>query len=70
LGVPQSVFKKYAKDNADKARALQLLADKRFGTTVFYNKDMSLKRWLLMRYMFHNYVGRYKQFFAENKGDA
>ncbi|MFD1484615.1 carboxylate--amine ligase [Lacticaseibacillus baoqingensis] len=70
LGVPKKVFKNYAKDNADKERALQLLAQKRYGTTVFYNKDMSLKRWVLMTYMFHNYVGRYKQFFAENKGDA
>ncbi|WP_407892368.1 carboxylate--amine ligase [Lacticaseibacillus sp. N501-2] len=70
LGVPNSVFKTYAKDNEYKQQALQLLKAGRYGTTVFYNKDMSLKRWVLMKYMFHNYIGRYKQFFAENKGDA
>lgn len=70
LGVPKSVFKTYAKDNECKQQALELLKEGRYGTTVFYNKDMSLKRWVLMKYMFHNYVGRYKQFFAENKGDA
>ncbi len=70
LGVPKSVFKTYAKDNEYKQQALELLKEGRYGTTVFYNKDMSLKRWVLMKYMFHNYVGRYKQFFAENKGDA
>ncbi|EGF48369.1 ATP-grasp enzyme [Lacticaseibacillus rhamnosus MTCC 5462] len=31
---------------------------------------MTLKRWLLLKYMFHNYVGRFKQYFAENKGDV
>lgn len=69
LGVPKKIFRQYAKDNADKARALKLLDAGRYGTTVFYKKDMSLKRWALMKYMFYNYYGRYKQYFAENKGD-
>ncbi|WP_179394706.1 carboxylate--amine ligase [Lacticaseibacillus absianus] len=68
LGVPKRVFKQYAKDNPAKQRALELLAAGRVGTTVFYDQDMSLRRWVLMTYMFHNYVGRYKQYFAENKG--
>ncbi|WP_125705052.1 carboxylate--amine ligase [Lacticaseibacillus daqingensis] len=68
LGVPKSVFKTYAKDNAAKRQALALIQEGRVGTTVFYARDQSLKRWVLMTYMFHNYVGRYKQFFAENKG--
>lgn len=70
LMVPKKVFKQYARDNDAKAEALKLLHEGRWGTTVFYNKDRNPKRWLLMRYMFHNYVGRYKQYFAENKGDA
>lgn len=69
LGVPKKIFRRYAKDNADKDRALKLLDAGRVGTTVFYKKDMSLKRWALLKYMFYNYYGRYKQYFAENKGD-
>ncbi|MCI1282966.1 carboxylate--amine ligase [Lacticaseibacillus songhuajiangensis] len=69
LGVPKKIFRKYAKDNEYKARALKLLEEGRVGTTVFYKKDMNLKRWALMEYMFYNYYGRYKRYFAENKGD-
>ena len=69
LGVPERVFKQYSADNEAKKEALQLLKEKRYGTTVFYKPDMTFKRWLLMKYMFHNYVGRFKQYFAENKGD-
>ncbi|MHA3066867.1 carboxylate--amine ligase [Lacticaseibacillus saniviri] len=68
LGVPNKVFKQYAADNPAKQEALELLNKGQWGTTVFYKKDMSPKRWVLMKYMFHNYIGRYKQFFAENKG--
>lgn len=69
LGVPKRIFKRYAKDNKYKTRALQLISEGRAATTVFYNKDMSPKRWLLMKYAMYNYYGRYKQYFAENKGD-
>jgi D-aspartate ligase len=69
LGVPKKIFRKYAKDNEYKQRALKLLEEGRVGTTVFYKKDMNLKRWALMQYMFYNYYGRYKRYFAENKGD-
>jgi len=68
LGVPTKVFKQYAKDNEAKQEALKLLQAGQWGTTVFYKQDMSLKRWALLKYMFHNYVGRYRQYFAENKG--
>lgn len=70
LGVPKKVFKQYARENTAKETALTLLKEGRWGTTVFYKKDMSPKRWLLLKYMFHNYIGRYRQYFAENKGDA
>ncbi|MCD2255592.1 carboxylate--amine ligase [Agrilactobacillus fermenti] len=70
LGVPTKVFKRYAADNAAKREALNLIHAGRYGTTVFYKNDMSLKRWVLLKYMFHNYVPRYKQYFAENKGQA
>ncbi|WP_155287068.1 carboxylate--amine ligase [Lacticaseibacillus zhaodongensis] len=69
LGVPKRIFKNYAKDNEYKQRALQLIDEGRVATTVFYKQDMSLKRWALLEYMFYNYYGRYKRYFAENKGD-
>ncbi|KRN04708.1 carboxylate--amine ligase [Holzapfeliella floricola] len=68
LGVPEKVFKKYATDNEDKAYALELIRQGRVGTTVFYDKDMGFKRFFLMKYMFHNYIGRFKKYFEENKG--
>jgi D-aspartate ligase len=69
LGVPVKVFKEYARDNADKQRALELLAAKRYGTTVFYKQDMNLKRYVLQKYAFYLYNGRFKNYFKENKGD-
>lgn len=69
LGVPKKVFLQYAKDNDAKKAAVKLLDAGQTGTTVFYKKDMNLKRWALLKYMFHNYVGRYQQYFSENKGD-
>lgn len=35
---------------------------------VFYDKDRNFKRWLLMKYMFHNYYARYKKYYEVNKG--
>ncbi len=61
-------LKKYATDNEDKAYALELIRQGRVGTTVFYDKDMGFKRFFLMKYMFHNYIGRFKKYFEENKG--
>lgn len=68
LGVPARIFKEYAYDNQYKQEAEKLLSADRWGTTVFYNKDRSFKRWLLMRYMFHNYYARYKKYYEANKG--
>lgn len=68
LGVPTKIFKHYVADNGYKQEAMELIDTNRYGTTVFYKKDMSLKRWVLLKYMFHNYVPRYKKYFAENKG--
>lgn len=68
LGVPVNVFKKYARDNQDKQVALQLIQQKKMGTTYEYAKDMNLKRWLLLRWMEYNYSKNFKKYFAENKG--
>ncbi|MEQ6205332.1 D-aspartate ligase [Enterococcus mundtii] len=68
LGVPKKVFLTYAKENEQKQRALQLIKEKRYGTTVFYAKDHSLKRWVLMTYMFRNYIPRFKKYFHSKEG--
>lgn len=68
LGVPVSVFKKYARDNQDKQKALELIRQKRCGTTYAYSKDMNLKRWTLLKWMEYNYIKNFKKYFAENKG--
>lgn len=68
LGVPIKVFRKYATDNDASRYAEELIKQERTGTTVFYDKDKSFKRWLLLTYMFHNYVKRFDTYFEVNKG--
>lgn len=68
LGVPVKIFKEYAFDNEAKQNAEELIHEGRYGTTVFYDKDRNFKRWLLMKYMFHNYFARYKKYYQVNKG--
>ena len=68
MGVPNKVFKEYAKDSEDKEKALAMLNSGHYGTTVFYDKDRNFKRTLLMKYAFHRYIGQYKKYFKENKG--
>ena len=68
LGVPDKIFEQYAVDSLAKKEALALLRAGKVGTTVFYKPDMNVKRWLLMKYMFHNYYKRFKTYFQVNKG--
>lgn len=68
MGVPKSVFIKYARDNKDKQKALELIKKGRWGTTVFYKNDMSPMRWLLTKYSFMKYKGRFAEFFKEKEG--
>ncbi|BDR61112.1 carboxylate--amine ligase [Lactobacillus xylocopicola] len=68
LGIPVKVFKRYAVNNEAKRAAEELIHEGRYGTTVFYDQEHSFKRWLLMKYMFHNYYARYKKYFQVNKG--
>ncbi|KRL02812.1 hypothetical protein FC20_GL001852 [Lactobacillus equicursoris DSM 19284 = JCM 14600 = CIP 110162] len=67
LGVPPKIFEKYAVDSDAKMAAMALLKAKRYGTTVFYKKDFSPKRWLLMKHMYHNYYKDYERYFKVNK---
>lgn len=68
MGVPVKIFKEYAFENDAKDTAEELIHEGRYGTTVFYDKDRNFKRWLLMKYMFHNYYARYKKYYEINKG--
>ncbi|UQS86732.1 carboxylate--amine ligase [Nicoliella spurrieriana] len=68
LGVSVAVFKQYAKDNAEKQAALKLIDQNQYGTTFWYSKDRNLKRWALMKWMFHNYSKNFAKYFAINKG--
>lgn len=68
MGVPVKIFKEYAFENEAKDTAEELIHEGRYGTTVFYDKDRNFKRWLLMKYMFHNYYKRFKTYFEVNKG--
>ncbi|RMC38652.1 carboxylate--amine ligase [Lactobacillus sp. ESL0236] len=68
LGIPVKVFKQYATNNNAKRLAEELIHEGRYGTTVFYEKDRNFKRWLLLKYMFHNYIGRYQKYYQVNKG--
>lgn len=68
LGVPVKVFKKYAKNNDDKQKALELINNDQYGFTAIYDEDMNFKRSLLMWWMNHNYVKNFRKYFKENKG--
>lgn len=68
LGVPVKIFRQYAFDNEAKRKAEELINQHRYGTTIFYDKDKNLRRWILMHYMFHNYIGRFEKYYQVNKG--
>lgn len=68
LGVPQNIFVQYARNNPEKKAALDLIKAGRFGMTVFYRGDHSLRHWGLMKYMFYKYHYRFDTFFKEKEG--
>lgn len=67
LGVSKYVFKKYAANNKYKNMAIHLISTGNYGTTVFKRNDMSLKRWILLKYMFYRYDMRFKKYFNKTK---
>ncbi|WP_071130454.1 carboxylate--amine ligase [Enterococcus timonensis] len=69
LGVDNRLFKKYVKDSPAKQKALKLIKKHQVGTTVFYHPDFSVKRWILLKYMFYHYHANFKNYFKENKGE-
>ncbi|PWG01067.1 carboxylate--amine ligase [Levilactobacillus bambusae] len=67
LGVPVKVFKKYARENEDKERALALIEAGQYGTTFNYHPDMNLRRLALQTWINHNYTVNFDKYFAINK---
>lgn len=68
LGVPKKVFEKYAKNNQDKKEAQKLISQGQVGNTFWYKKDENFMRWLLMKWIDHNYVEDFKKYFHAEKG--
>ncbi|MCK8624254.1 carboxylate--amine ligase [Apilactobacillus sp. M161] len=67
LGVGKNVFRKYAKENAEKDLANKLINEGKFGTTFWYSKDRNFKRWLLITWMKHIYKKNFDRYFSINK---
>ena len=68
LGVPKKVFLAYANENAEKERGKKLLQAGHWGTTIFYEKDHSLSRFLRMKWAFYKYNERFKKYFEVKEG--
>lgn len=64
LGVPKKVLLKYVNPTF-KAEIRRFIRTGNHGTTLFYSKDNSPKRYLLMKYAFHRYIGAFKEYFRK-----
>ena len=53
LGVPVKTFKKYARENEAKKRALELIKENRYGTTYEYSEDMNELVLTITHIVFH-----------------
>ncbi|WP_443081169.1 carboxylate--amine ligase [Vagococcus sp.] len=62
LNVPVDVFEKYTPESKYKEKAKQMIAEKRFGYTFYYEGDKSIKRYLLLQRMFRYYRKAFKQY--------
>lgn len=65
IGVPKRILKKYIVDGSDKEAAMSYLKNKQYGSTIFYDKDMNFKRYLLVNHIFYQYIGRYREHFRK-----
>ncbi|MFD1125424.1 carboxylate--amine ligase [Lentilactobacillus raoultii] len=64
LGVTPKIFEKYAKENAAKKQAMQLISEGRYGDTFWYAKDKNIRRFALYKWMMHNYAKDYQRYFV------
>ncbi|QBP18703.1 carboxylate--amine ligase [Acetilactobacillus jinshanensis] len=67
LGVGKNVFKHYTKDSPDKRTAMKLIKEGRYGRTFWYRKDRNFHRWLLLKWIDHNYTKNFEKYFALTK---
>lgn len=65
LQVPVDIVKRYVSEGSDKDKALALIKAGKWGTTLKYKKDWSLKRRLLITHMFNLYRKGYKIHFVK-----
>lgn len=67
LGVPKQTFLTYASQNDSKELARKLLKQHRYGTTLKFKEDLSLKRRFLLQRISYGYIKRFKTFFKVKK---
>ncbi|WP_161902518.1 carboxylate--amine ligase [Enterococcus saccharolyticus] len=65
IGVPKKILLKYIAEGPDKEEMKRYLKTKQYGSTIYYNKDMNVKRYLLVQHIFRGYYGRYKKYFRK-----
>ena len=65
LGVPKNIIGKYVKESEQKQKALEMIKNNQYGTTLFYKEDMSFKRYLLVHRIYRLYNNRFKEHFTE-----
>ena len=65
--IPKGVLFKYASNEKLKMEAKSLIRDGKWTNSLYYDKDMNLKRWIKLTLNSLNYYRKYKKYF-NNKG--
>ena len=65
--IPKGVLFKYASNEKLKIKAKSLIRDGEWTNSLYYDKDMNLKRWIKLTLNSLNYYRKYKKYF-NNKG--
>lgn len=65
MEIPRVIFQTYVADNDDKKRALTMLREGNWGTTLEYKRDLPILRRLMIWRMFSIYKRRYAEFFRK-----
>lgn len=65
--IPKSIIFKYVQDEAIKAKAKELISQKKYVESYYYEGDRSFKRWLAFKRNQFHYHEKYKKYF-NNKG--
>ena len=63
------LFKRFVKNQIFSNKfGLDLLAQGKYGSTLFYKKDRSLRHYLLMKYVYKKYEEDYQKYFQTKEG--